>query len=133
MIVAGGQAPMFTFRDNDTLKALIREFHAAGKPTAALCHGVAALVDVKREDGSYLVAGKTVTGFSAAEDAFVDEVLGVELFDWWVEPALRERGANYTDGGMWANYAVADGNLITGQQQNSGGAVARLILDQLAS
>jgi putative intracellular protease/amidase len=133
IIVAGGQAPMFTFRENVALQDLIRAFYKAGKPTAALCHGVSALVDVKLDDGSYLVAGKTVTGFSAAEDAYVDKVLGAKLFDWWVEPALRERGAKYTDRGMWANYAVADGNLITGQQQNSGGSVARLVLDQLAS
>lgn len=133
IIVAGGQAPMFTFRDNAALKRLIRAFHDAGKPTAALCHGVSALVDVQLDDGSYLVAGKSVTGFSAAEDAYVDEVLGAKLFDWWVEPALRDRGALYSDAGMWANYAIADGNLITGQQQNSGGSVARLILDQLGS
>lgn len=133
IIVAGGQAPMFTFRENVALQGLIRAFYDAGKPTAALCHGVSALVDVQMDDGSYLVAGKTVTGFSAAEDAYVDEVLGAKLFDWWVEPALRERGANYIERGMWANFAVADGNLITGQQQNSGGSVARLILEQLAS
>ncbi|MFN4203374.1 MAG: type 1 glutamine amidotransferase domain-containing protein [Tabrizicola sp.] len=133
IIVAGGQAPMFTFRENTALQGLIRAFYDARKPTAALCHGVSALVDVKLDDGSYLIAGKTVTGFSAAEDAYVDEVLGAKLFNWWVEPAMRERGANYTDRGMWANYAVADGNLITGQQQNSGGSVARLILEQLES
>lgn len=132
LIVAGGQAPMFTFRENATLQDLIRTFYVSGKPTAALCHGTAALVDVKLDDGNYLVAGKSVTGFSAAEDAYVDEVLGIKLFDWWVEPALRERGANYSEKGMWANYAIADGNLITGQQQNSGGSVAKLILEQLA-
>lgn len=73
-----------------------------------------------------------MTGFSAAEDAFVDEALGARLFDWWIEPAMRERGANYSENGMWANYALADGNLITGQQQNSGGTVARLVIEQLA-
>lgn len=132
IIVAGGQAPMFTFRGNETLQSLIRDFYVAGKPTAALCHGVSALIDIRMGDGSYLVSGKKVTGFSAAEDAYVDEALGAKLFDWWVEPALRERGAAYSENGMWANYAVADGNLITGQQQNSGGSVARRIIEQLA-
>ncbi len=131
IIVAGGQAPMFTFRENNELQGLIRAFYDAGKPTAALCHGVAALVDVTMDDGTYLVAGKTVTGFSAAEDAYVDDILGAKLFDWWVEPALRARGAQYTQNGMWANYAVADGHLITGQQQHSGGTVARLVIEQL--
>mgnify|MGYP000123481156 CR=1 FL=1 len=133
IVIAGGQAPMISYRDNTRLQALVRAFHDAGKPTAALCHGVAALLDVTLEDGRSLLAGRTVTGFSAAEDAFVDETLGVTMWDWWVEPAMRARGATYVQGGMWANSAVADGNLITGQQQNSGGSVARLILDQLAS
>jgi len=132
IIVVGGQAPMFTFRENVALQSLIRTFYEAGKPTAALCHGVSALIDIQMDDGSYLIAGKSVTGFSAAEDAYVDEALGARLFDWWVEPAMRERGANYSENGMWANYALADGNLITGQQQNSGGSVAQLVIEQLA-
>lgn len=131
IVVVGGQSPMFTFRENEVLQGLIREFYEAGKPTAALCHGVAALVDVRLSNGAYLIAGKRVTGFSAAEDAFVDQAIGAKLFDWWVEPAMRERGADYVENGLWANFAVADANLITGQQQNSGGSVARLVLEQL--
>ena len=133
IVIAGGQGPMVTYRDHAPLQALVRHFYLSGKPTAALCHGVAALLDVQLPDGRFLLEGKTVTGFSAAEDAFVDETLGVTMWDWWVEPAMRERGAHYVQGGLWANFAVADGNLITGQQQNSGGSVARLVLDQLAS
>lgn len=63
IIVAGGQAPMYTYRENEPLKALIRTFYESGRPTAALCHGVAALVDVKKSDGKYLVEGKKLTGF----------------------------------------------------------------------
>ncbi|MEZ4310962.1 MAG: type 1 glutamine amidotransferase domain-containing protein [Polyangiaceae bacterium] len=134
IIVAGGQAPMYTYRDNETLKDLILTFHTSGRPTAALCHGVSSLVDIKTASGEYLVAGKEVTGFSLAEDKYVEEALGgVQIFTWYVQPSLEEHGAKYVDNGMWADYAVADGNLITGQQQYSGASVAKLMLDQLLS
>lgn len=44
---------------------------------------------------------------------------------------MKARGANYVQGGMWADFAVADKNLITGQQQHSGRSVARLVIKQL--
>ncbi|QYK07024.1 type 1 glutamine amidotransferase domain-containing protein [Shewanella zhangzhouensis] len=131
IIVSGGQAPMYTFRDNKTLQNLIINFYQKGKPTAALCHGVSALVDIKLPNGKYLVSNKEITGFSLAEDKFVEQAVNTKLFDWYLEEALKSRGANYVQNGLWADFAVADGNLITGQQQNSGRSVARLVIKQL--
>ncbi|MEO0698120.1 MAG: type 1 glutamine amidotransferase domain-containing protein, partial [Pseudomonadota bacterium] len=132
IVIAGGVAPMFTFRENKTLQQLIADFYVSGRPTAALCHGVTSLLDVKLPDGSYLVEGKTVTAFSLVEDKAVEASINGKFFDWYVEEALIERGAKYTQGGMWADFAVQDGNLITGQQQYSGRTVGRLVAEQLA-
>lgn len=131
IIIAGGQSPMFTFRGNPVLEKTIKEFYQAGKPTAALCHGVAALIDIKDESGKYLIDGKTITGFSSEEDGYVDKVLNTKLFNWWIEPEAIKHGASFSKSGMWQPHAVADGNLITGQQQNSGPLVARLVIEQL--
>lgn len=132
IIVAGGQAPMYTFRDDERLQDLILEFYESGRPTAALCHGVASLVDIQTSDGEYLVDGKQLTGFSLAEDLAVEEALGgVQVFEWYVQPALEAHGARYVEQGLWADFAIADGNLITGQQQYSGASVARLMLEAL--
>jgi putative intracellular protease/amidase len=131
LLLVGGQSPMFTFRENPALQKLIRDFYESGRPTAALCHGVAGLIDVKLSNGEFLLQGKKVTGFSLAEDQFVEKATGSKQSDWYVETAMRERGAQYSDGGMWADYAMVDGNLITGQQQNSGRTVARWIIEQL--
>jgi putative intracellular protease/amidase len=131
IVIAGGQAPMFTFRGNKEIDKLFMAFYDAGKPSAALCHGVAALMDMKTSDGAWLIKGKTMTGFSLAEDDFVDKTIGKKIFEWHIEPLARERGADYREGGMWASFAVEDGNLITGQQQNSGAAVASLVIRQL--
>ncbi len=65
IVVCGGQAPMFTFRGDEILRGLLVRFYEDEKPTAALSHGVASLMDAKRSDGSYLIAGKTMTGFTA--------------------------------------------------------------------
>src|SRR2546429_474394 len=67
---AGGQSPMFTLRGNEVLAKAIRHFFEAEKPTAVYCHGTAALVDLRLSDGSYLVDGRTVTGFADAEEEF---------------------------------------------------------------
>ncbi len=131
LVVCGGQSPMFSFRDDDTLKAAIARFYESDKPTAALCHGVSALVDVTLSDGSYLVEGRTVTGFANVEERAADEAAGTTVMPWHIEDALRERGANYVDGGLWKAFAVRDGRLITGQQQYSGRKVAALVIEAL--
>lgn len=131
IIVCGGQGPMFSFRDNDDLKATLARFYEAEKPTAALCHGVSALVDVRLSDGSYFVEGRTVTGFANVEESAADAAAGTKVMPWHIEDALRERGANYVEGGLWKPFAIRDGRLITGQQQYSGRRVAALVIEAL--
>jgi putative intracellular protease/amidase len=131
IMVAGGQSPMFTFRENENLKAAIRHFYESERPTAIYCHGTAALVDLKLSDGSYLVDGKTVTGFSNVEEDFSDRFVGQRVMPWRVEEVLRERGANYINGGLFKAFAVRDGRLITGQQQYSGRKVAQMVIEAL--
>jgi putative intracellular protease/amidase len=131
ILVAGGQAPMFSFRDDEDLKRTIVHFYEAEKPVAAYCHGTSALVDVQLSDGSYLVAGKTVTGFANLEEAYGDSFVGQKIMPWRVEDALRERGANYVQGGLFKAFVVRDGRLITGQQQYSSRKVAQAVIDAL--
>ena len=131
LIVCGGQSPMFTFPDHADLQAAVRTFHEAEKITAALCHGVSALVNARLSDGSHLVSGKTVTGFANIEEDFGNRATGVEIMPWRVENVLRERGANYVQGGLFNALAVRDGRLVTGQQQYSGREVARRVIEML--
>ncbi len=131
IMVAGGQSPMFTFRDNEDLKAAIRHVYESEKPTAIYCHGTAALVDLKLSDGSYLVDGKTVTGFANVEEEFSDTFVGQKVMPWRVEDVLKERGANYVHGGLFKAFAVRDGRLITGQQQYSGRKVAQIVIEAM--
>jgi putative intracellular protease/amidase len=131
LVVCGGQSPMFTFPDNSDLQHAIRTFYESEKITGALCHGVSALVNVRLSDGEYLVKGKTVTGFANVEEDFGNAAAGVEIMPWRLENVLRDRGANYIQGGMFKAFAIRDGRLITGQQQYSGRAVAKAVIGML--
>ncbi len=133
LAVAGGQSPMFSFRDDATLQAAMRTFYESKRVLAAYCHGTAALVDLTLSDGSYLVAGKTVTGFSNVEEDYSDAFVGQPVMPWRVEDALKARGANYAGLGLFKPFVVRDGNLITGQQQYSGRAVARAMIAALGA
>lgn len=139
IVVAGGQAPMFTFERASELHAKFVEFYEAGKLACALCHGVALLRYAKLSNGELLVRGKTVTGFANVEEDFADQAvwsLGAlprerHLMPWRIEDELRALGANFVQAGMWRGFAIRDGNLITGQQNFSGTETAELVIETL--
>jgi putative intracellular protease/amidase len=131
LMIAGGQSPMFTFPDNADLQRAVLHFYLAEKPTAAYCHGVSALVNVRLPDGEHLVKGRTVTGFANVEEDYGNAAAGVEIMPWRLEDVLRERGANYVQAGLFKAFAVRDGRLVTGQQQYSGRAVAQVVASML--
>ena len=131
LVVCGGQAPMFQFREHADLKRAIARFYEQHKPTAALCHGTCALLDVQLSDGSYLIAGRTMTGFANVEEDYGDAAVGQRIMPFRIEDEARARGANYVQAGLFKAFAVRDMNLITGQQQYSGRKVADLMIAAL--
>jgi len=139
IVVAGGQAPMFTFEGATALHAKFVEFYTAGKIAAALCHGTAILAFARLPNGEYLAKGKTVTGFANVEEDFADTaVWGMNLLPrdkhvmpWRIEDRLKALGANYVQAGLWRGFAVRDGNLITGQQNFSGAETAAAVIRAL--
>ncbi len=131
LVVCGGQGPMFQFRDHEDLKQTIAAFYEARKPTAALSHGTCALLDVMLSDGSYLIDGRTMTGFANVEEDFGDATVGQTIMPYRIEDDARARGANYVQAGLFKAFAIRDMNLITGQQQYSGKKVAELVIEAL--
>jgi putative intracellular protease/amidase len=131
LVICGGQGPMFQFREHRSLKETIVYFYEAKKPTAALCHGTSALLDVQLADGSYLIEGKTMTGFANVEEDYGDAAVGQKIMPYRIEDAAIERGANFIQGGLFKAFAARDGRLITGQQQYSGRKVAELVIEAL--
>ena len=113
----GGHAVMFDFPGSVGLQAITREIFERGGVVGAVCHGYCGLLDTKLSDGSYLVAGRDLTGFSWREEvlARVDKLVPYD-----VEQRMKERGANYSKALLpFVSNAVIDGNLITGQNPGS--------------
>lgn len=132
IFLVGGQGPMYTYRGNADLEKLFVGFYEAGKPAAAVCHSTTLLLEAKKRDGELLAAGKTWTGFADAEEDFADNAVGMKIQPYRIEESARKlRNTNFTVAAPFASYAIADGNLITGQQQNSGADAARLVVEML--
>ena len=126
----GGHGPLWDLANDSHSIALIESFIAANKPVALVCHAPGVLRDVKAADGSPLVAGKKVTGFTNSEEA------GVGLTDvvpFLVEDMLQAAGGQYSKGPDWGSYVVSDGLLITGQNPASSAETAAVLVKHLGT
>ncbi len=128
ILFAGGHGTMWDFPEDARLAAVTAAIYEQGGVIAAVCHGLAALVNVKGSDGRYLVAGKKLATFTNEEE----RAMKLEsVVPFLLETALRERGAEIQLGPNWQENVVVDGRLITGQNPQSaaklGAEVARLL------
>lgn len=134
LLVIGGQAPMYTLAHDERVHALIAAFYEAGKITAVLCHGTAALLKTRLSDGALLVTGKRWTGFANSEEDYADAYVGQPIQPFRIEDEARSLpDTDFVVAGRFQPHAVRDGLLITGQQQHSGTAVARLVIEALGA
>lgn len=132
VFVVGGQAPMYTFTENEDVHRTVASFLDAGKPTAVVCHATCVLLTATSADGSRLVTGRTWTGFADREERYADELVGQKIQPFWIEEQARALDdTNFIVNSRFKAHAVRDGNLITGQQQYSGAAAARLVIEAL--
>lgn len=129
---AGGWGAAFDLGQSEVLGRKVSEAAAAGRVLGGICHGPLGLLRARRPDGEPLVKGRRLT---AVTDRQVRQ-LGVEITPLHPESALRAAGALFEGRthplrDYFANYYVADGNLITGQNQNAGPMVARLMMQRV--
>jgi len=124
----GGHGPLWDLSNDARSIALIESMNVAGKPVAAVCHAPAVLRNTKAPDGSPLVQGKSVTGFSNTEEAAVQLT---EVVPFLLEDELKAKGGNYSKADDWHPHVVTDGNLITGQNPASSELAAKAVLELL--
>lgn len=122
---AGGHGAMVDLPYHPQLVDLAANLYKAGKPVAAVCHGVAALLEIKTPEGKPLVAGRKVTGFTNTEEKLVGLTNAVPYL---LEDELVKRGAIMDKGLPFLPRAIIDGHLITGQNPGSTKAVAKKLL-----
>jgi putative intracellular protease/amidase len=132
VFVCGGQSPMFTFVNNSALHEMVSAFHDAGKVTALVCHATCVLLRARGANRALLVQHKTWTGFADREEDFADSTVGQRLQPFRIETEARQLAdTNFVVDQPFREFAVRDGLLITGQQQYSGAAAARLVIEAL--
>ena len=124
----GGHGPLWDLAEDAQSIALIEKTFAAGKPLALVCHAPGVLRHTKAPDGSPLVQGKKVTGFTNTEE---DAVQLTQIVPFLVEDMLKANGGVYSKGPDWAPYVLTDGTLITGQNPASSEQGAHALLKLL--
>lgn len=132
IFVAGGQSPMYTFIDHVGLHQFVAKAYELGKVLAVVCHGTCILLKTTLSNGNLLVDGKTWTGFANSEEQFADDFVGQRIQPFWIEDEARKlANTHFITGYRFQPFAIRDGRLITGQQQFSGAAAARLVIEAL--
>ncbi|WP_276731366.1 type 1 glutamine amidotransferase domain-containing protein [Chryseobacterium carnipullorum] len=125
---AGGHGAMWDFADNTELADIASKVYENGGIVAAVCHGPAGLVNIKLNNGKYLVDGKKINAFTNEEEA---EVQLTNVVPFLLEDQLKERGAQFEKSGRWQNHVVSDQRVITGQNPQSAKSVGEAILKEL--
>lgn len=127
---AGGHGAMWDFHNNADLNKVAASIYEAGGIVSAVCHGPAALVNIRLSSGEYLVAGKDVSTFTNAEEK---EVKLTKVVPFLLESKLRERGANIQTAPNWHNKVVVSERLITGQNPQSASSLGKAIVEKAQS
>ena len=125
---SGGHGTMWDFPDDADVQRFARDLYEKGSPVGAVCHGPAALVNVKLSDGSYLVAGKEVSAFTNAEE---EKVGLTKVVPFLLATKLEERGAKHLAAPDFQKQVVTSGNLVTGQNPASAAGVAGEMVKRL--
>jgi len=129
IFVPGGHGTMYDMPDSTSLANVVSQAYAQGGVIGSVCHGPAGLVSAQKPDGTPLVAGLRVNAFTDAEE----EAAGLtDEMPFLLETRLRKLGAKFESTENFRSHAVRDGQLVTGQNPASVGAVSQLLIEALS-
>ena len=128
ILFSGGSGPMWDFPDNQDISRISSSIYENNGIVSAVCHGNAALVNLRLSDGSLLIEGKQVSAFTNEEEASLGTT---KIVPFLLQDKLIERGAKHVMGEAWQENAVVAQRLITGQNPASAKKVAQLVIEQL--
>lgn len=122
ILFVGGHGTMWDFPNDEALARLAASIYEAGGVVGAVCHGPAALVNLKLSDGRYLVDGKRVAAFTDDEERAV----GLDrIVPFLLASTLQQRGAHHVAAPNWQANVAVDERLVTGQNPASAQEVGR--------
>ena len=128
IVIPGGHGPVEDLYKDADMGRILLEADRAGILIAPVCHGQAALLATRGDDGSWPFAGRAMTSFSDEEEG---ELGTADNAPWLLADTLRKSGARYEKGPNWGAYVVRDGNLLTGQNPASSAPLADAVLAAL--
>lgn len=129
VVYPGGHSPMWGLANNKESHDIARDIYENGGVVAAVCHGPAALVNVKLTNGAYLVAGKKVTAFTNTEE---DAVGLTAVVPFLLEDHMKNNGAVFERAADWNVHVCVDGNLVTAQNPASAAQMGKAVLEILS-
>ncbi|MED7788508.1 type 1 glutamine amidotransferase domain-containing protein [Francisella sp. 19X1-34] len=128
IFIPGGHGTMWDLPENNTLASIVNKALEMGKVVAAVCHGPSGLVSAVDKNGDPIVKGRKVAAFTNKEE----EAVGLtEVVPFSLEDRLRALGADIHQALDFEAFAIADGNLITGQNPASSEKTAELVISKL--
>ncbi|MEG1617573.1 MAG: type 1 glutamine amidotransferase domain-containing protein [Bacteroidales bacterium] len=121
----GGHGAMWDFPDNTELSKIAAKMWDQGKVVSAICHGVAALLNVKLHGGDLLIKGKNLTSFTDMEEKANNTC---EVVPYFLQCELMLRGSIFHIAKNWADNVQVHERLITGQNPQSGLSVGKAMV-----
>jgi putative intracellular protease/amidase len=128
----GGLGPMVDLFDNKLVKKIIAEAYENGKIISSVCHGPVVLLNVKLSNGKLLLDGKKITSFTEAEEGIKKHYIK-EVIPFMLDNELKSQGAYFSNKNPFENNVIIDDKIITGQNPASASAVAKAVIEKLAS
>lgn len=128
ILFAGGHGTMWDFLEHERLAFIAAKIYESGGVVSAVCHGPAALVNIKLNDGQFLINNKKVTGFSNAEETAANLT---SVMPFLLESKMKERGAIYSKADLWQEHVVVDERLVTGQNPASAAEVGLQVVKKI--
>ena len=125
---SGGHGTMWDFPENKELIKIAEQIYANNGVISAVCHGVSGLLNIKTNDGKYLVDGKKINSFTDAEEL---EVKLETVVPFLLETKLKERGAKFEKSGLFQSHVTVDQRVVTGQNPASAKGVGEATLKEL--
>ncbi len=125
VLYVGGHGPLWDFPEDEDISRITVQLYENNKVVAAVCHGTAALVNIRLGSGNYLVDGHAVTGITNEEEKAFERL---DLIPFFLESVLTERGAKFSGAKPWQANVVVSDNLVTGQNPASAEGVAKTAL-----
>ena len=126
----GGKGAMFDFPNNQAIQAIVRELYQSDRVVGAVCHGPAALVNVRLDNGHHLLEDKIVSSFTNDEELFLIPEAKT-IFPFLLQSELEAKGATFSKGATYLEHISRERNLVTGQNPWSTWKMAETMIQEM--